>query len=182
MKLKSKIEIIDIKKIKPNSNNPRIIKDGKYKALVKSIKELPDMLEMRPIVVNSEFMVLGGNMRLRACQEAGYKEVPIMIAKDWTPEQEKEFIIKDNLSFGEWDWEMIANEWDSKELNEWGMDVIDFDSQVNMDEFFEDDKEGDKGTFKIILEYTEDDYNKVILAFNNHSGSKEDIVAKLLGV
>ena len=96
MKLISKIEYVGINKVKPNESNPRIIKDAKYKALVKSIQEFPDMLEMRPIIVNQDYIVLGGNMRWKACKEAGLKEVPIIITR-WSEEQQKEFTIKDKI-------------------------------------------------------------------------------------
>lgn len=111
----------DIRKIKPNPKNPRFIKDEKFKKLVKSIQEFPEMLDLRPIVVDSEMMVLGGNMRLKASIEAGLMEVPIIIAEGLTPDQKDEFIIKDNSSFGEWDWDLLANEWDVKDLDEWGI-------------------------------------------------------------
>jgi DNA modification methylase len=112
--------------IKRNPNNPRLIKDDKFAKLVKSIREFPEMLRIRPIVVNSDMVVLGGNMRLRACAEAGLKEVPIIMADELTEEQQREFIIKDNVGFGEWEWEMIASDWDVQELEEWGLDVPDF--------------------------------------------------------
>jgi hypothetical protein len=112
-----------ISKVKPNPNNPRIIKDDKFEKLVRSIKEFPKMLEIRPIVVNDDMIVLGGNMRLKACKEAGLKEVPIIKASDLTEEEQKQFIIKDNVSGGEWDWELLSNEWDNEELEEWGLDV-----------------------------------------------------------
>lgn len=111
----------DIRKIKPNPKNPRFIKDEKFKKLVKSIQEFPEMLDLRPIVVDSEMMVLGGNMRLKASIEAGLMEVPIIIAEGLTPDQKDEFIIKDNSSFGEWDWDLLANEWDVKDLDDWGI-------------------------------------------------------------
>jgi DNA modification methylase len=117
-----------IKDIKPNPSNPRIIKDEKFAKLVQSIKDFPQMLELRPIVINSDNIVLGGNMRLRACKEAGLKEVPVMRADDLTPEQQAEFIIKDNVGFGEWDWDMLANQWDAEKLNDWGLDVPDFEA------------------------------------------------------
>ncbi len=113
-----------IKDIKTNPNNPRYIKDEKFNKLVQSIKELPEMLQLRPIVVNEDMVVLGGNMRLKACQKAGLKEVPIIKASDLTPEQQEEFIIKDNVGVGEWDWDMLANEWDEQKLTEWGLDVF----------------------------------------------------------
>lgn len=118
MRLKTQIG-----KIKKNPDNPRLIKDVKFKKLVQSIKDFPAMLEKRPIVVDENMVVLGGNMRLKACKEAGLKEVWIDQAKDWTEEQKREFIIKDNSGFGEWDWDILANEWDVEQLNDWGLDL-----------------------------------------------------------
>lgn len=123
------IEIVKLKDIKPNPSNPRSIKDDKFEKLVTSIKELPDMLKLRPIVVNEDMIVLGGNMRLKACQKAGLKEVPIIKASDLSPEQQKEFIIKDNVGFGDWDWDLLANEWDTDELDHWGLELP-FDTSV----------------------------------------------------
>ena len=114
---------VKISKVKGNPSNPRIIKNDKFKKLVKSIQEFPEMLKLRPIVVDEDFMVLGGNMRLKASKEAGLKEVWIDIAEGLTEEQKKEFIVKDNVGFGEWEWDMLANEWDSVQLAEWGLDV-----------------------------------------------------------
>ena len=114
---------IKLYKIKGNPRNPRIIKNDKFKKLVKSIKDFPQMLEKRPIVVDEEMMVLGGNMRLKASKEAGLKEVWIDIAEGWTQEQKDEFVVKDNVNFGEWDWDMLGNEWDNAKLGDWGMDV-----------------------------------------------------------
>jgi hypothetical protein len=113
-----------ISQLKENINNPRLIKGDKFKKLVKSIKEFPEMLELRPIVVDENMVVLGGNMRLKACKEAGLKEVWIEVAENLTEEQKKEFIIKDNVGFGEWEWDMLANEWDAVELTDWGLDVL----------------------------------------------------------
>jgi hypothetical protein len=106
-----------------NPRNPRIIRDAKFKKLVQSVRSFPQMLDLRPIVVDADMMVLGGNMRLRACIEAGFAEVPIIKASDLTEEQKAEFIIKDNVGFGEWDWEALANEWEAEQLDEWGLDV-----------------------------------------------------------
>jgi ParB-like chromosome segregation protein Spo0J len=119
------MEYISIAILKQNPNNPRIIKDDKFKKLVKSIQEFPEMLEKRPIVVNKEMMVLGGNMRLKACIEAGIKDVPVIVA-DWPEEKQREFIIKDNVSGGEWEWNILSNEWDIAKLEEWGLDIPDF--------------------------------------------------------
>lgn len=118
-----KTQKVSIKNVKQNPTNPRIIKDYKFKKLVNSIKQFPRMLEIRPIVVNSDMIVLGGNMRLKACEEAGLKDVYVIKVDDLTPEQQQEFIIKDNSSFGEWDWDILANEWNVDDLKEWGLDV-----------------------------------------------------------
>ena len=114
---------VKISKVKANPSNPRIIKNDKFKKLVKSIQEFPEMLKLRPIVVDEDMMVLGGNMRLKASKDAGLKEVWIEVAEGLTEEQKKEFIVKDNVGFGEWEWDMLANEWDSVQLAEWGLDV-----------------------------------------------------------
>lgn len=128
------IQKVKIQEVKLNPNNPRIIKDDKFKKLVKSIQELPQMLEIRPIVVNADMVVLGGNMRLKACKEAGLKEVPIIIADNLTEEQQREFLIKDNVSGGEWDFEMLANEWDVEQLEDWGLDIPTFNSPEQIEE------------------------------------------------
>ena len=112
-----------IQEIKSNPNNPRICKDHKFKQLVKSIQDFPQMLELRPIVIDENNMVLGGNMRLKACLEAGLTDVPVIHANNLTEAQKKEFIIKDNISFGEHDWDALANEWNIIELDEWGLDI-----------------------------------------------------------
>jgi hypothetical protein len=114
---------VKLYKIKGNPRNPRIIKNDKYKKLVASIKEFPQMLEKRPIVVDEDMMVLGGNMRLKASKDAGLKEVWIDIEEGWTKEQKDEFVVKDNVNFGEWEWDMLANDWDSVQLADWGLDV-----------------------------------------------------------
>jgi len=137
--MKSKIKLISIKEIKENPNNPRKLDKDKYQKLLKSIQDLPQMLEYRPIVVNSDMVVLGGNMRLKALKELKYKEVPIIIADDLSEDQQKEFLIKDNLGYGVWDWDMIANEWDLPLLEDWGMDLpTDFTTQEEL-EAVEDD-------------------------------------------
>lgn len=118
-----KVNKVKISEVKVNPNNPRLIKDEKFQKLVKSIKEFPEMLDIRPIVVNADMIVLGGNMRLKACKEAGIKEIPIIIADSLSEEQQREFLIKDNVSGGEWDWDILANEWDAELLEDWGLDV-----------------------------------------------------------
>jgi site-specific DNA-methyltransferase (adenine-specific) len=129
------MKVVEIHIIKQNAENPRFIKDEKFIKLVKSIKDFPEMLKLRPIVVNSEMVVLGGNMRLKACIEAGVNEVPILIASDLTEDQQKEFIIKDNIGFGEWDWDILNSEWDASNLEEWGLDLPEYtDTEVEAEE------------------------------------------------
>jgi hypothetical protein len=114
---------VKISEVKTNPKNPRFIKDDKFRKLVKSIEEFPQMLELRPIVVDENNIVLGGNMRLKACKEAGLKEVYIVKAENLTEEQKDEFIVKDNVGFGEWDWDMLANTFEAEQLEDWGLDV-----------------------------------------------------------
>jgi DNA modification methylase len=121
------MQIVKISEVKPNPKNPRIIKDGKFQKLVKSIQEFPDMLNKRPLIVftdvDGKYCVLGGNMRLKALNELKFKEIPIIVADEWTEEQKNEFLIKDNVGFGEWDWDSLANEWDAEKLDDWGLDL-----------------------------------------------------------
>ena len=154
------IEWVKTTDIHANENNPRILKDDKFKKLVQSIKDFPEMLEIRPIVVNNEMMVLGGNMRLKAIQEIGLKEIPIIKAENLTEEQEREFLIKDNVGFGEWDWDALANDWNPEELNQWGLDV------PNIDDITETKDIPDLGE----VEFSEElllEHNYIVLYFDN---------------
>jgi hypothetical protein len=145
-------EQVKISKVKGNPNNPRIIKNDKFKKLVQSIKEFPEMLKLRPIVVDEDRMVLGGNMRLKASKDAGLKEVWIEVAEGLTEEQKKEFIVKDNVGFGEWEWDMLGNEWDSVQLAEWGLDVWQNEDDVSINEIETEDvfslPDGEKAPFQ----------------------------------
>ena len=138
------MEIVKISAIKANSKNPRVIKDEKFKKLVQSIREFPDMLNKRPLIcftdVDGKYVVLGGNMRLKAAIEVGLKELPILLADDWTQEQRDEFLIKDNVGFGEWDWDQLANEWDADLLDKWGLDIPNFEND-NIQKDLSDDIE-----------------------------------------
>jgi len=169
---------ISIDKILPNPNNPRIINEEKFNKLVNSIKTFPQMLEKRPLVVDENMILLGGNMRLKALKTAGVKKVWIDIAEDWSDEQKKEFIIKDNLGYGEWDWNIIANEWDNNKLNEWGLDVwVDSD----LDDFFDNDETNDEEeTTTISLKYNKDDGTLVKEKLKNIDKKIEDAIWKLL--
>ena len=147
------IKEINIKEIKPNPNNPRVLKDDKFKKLVQSLKDFPEMANVRPIVVNTEMIVLGGNMRLRAMQEAGWKKAPVQIV-DWSIEKQNEFIIKDNVGFGEWDWDVLANEWNESELTEWGLDLPIFEAEPSLEELIGEEK-NKPATMKITFESPE---------------------------
>lgn len=133
-------EKINITEIKINPSNPRTIKGDKFDKLVKSIQEFPKMLEIRPIVINGDNVVLGGNMRLEACKKAGLKEVPVMRPSDLSADEQRQFIIKDNVGFGDWDWDLLANEWNNEDLEEWGLDVWQPEEEVEV-EAQEDDYE-----------------------------------------
>lgn len=129
------VQVVPIGKLKANPKNPRVLRDEKFAKLKKSLTDFPDMLNKRPLVgvtdTDGKIMVLGGNMRLRALQDLGIKEAPVMLADHWTEEQRREFIIKDNVGFGEWDWDALANEWKAEDLDAWGLDlpkVPDFDA------------------------------------------------------
>jgi ParB-like chromosome segregation protein Spo0J len=165
------MKLVKISEVKPNPKNPRIIKDGKFQKLVKSIQEFPDMLNKRPLIVftdvDNKYVVLGGNMRLKACKEIGLKEIPIIIADEWTEEQKNEFLIKDNVGFGEWDWDSLANEWDSEKLDDWGLDLPIIMDEPSLDELIGEEKNKPasmKITFKTVeqLQEAENDIQELI--------------------
>ena len=145
---------VDIKKVKPNPKNPRVIKDHKFTELVTSIKKFPKMMEKRTIVVDENMVVLGGNMRLRAAFDAGLKKVWIDDTEGWTKEEKQEFIIKDNVSFGQWDFEALANDWEGTDLSSWGVDIW----QDNQSEFFSFESEDDEGSKNELS--SDNDYSK----------------------
>ena len=162
------MKIVSIKEVKANPKNPRIIKDDKFRKLVKSIQEFPDMLNKRPLIVftdvDNKYVVLGGNMRLKACNELGIKEIPIIVADEWTEEQKNEFLIKDNVGFGEWDWDDLANEWYAEKLEDWGLDVPVF---KNQDDELKDLSSTIENLYRIEIscldeEHQENSYNKLI--------------------
>lgn len=160
------IDTIDIEQVKLNPINPRTIKDDKFKKLVKSIKEFPEMLKIRPIVVDDDMVVLGGNMRLKACKEAGLKEVHIIKASKLTEEQKKEFILKDNQSFGDWDNKLLST-WDKDLLLNSGFEefeMIDIFGINGMDSKFTKSLEGSNFNPEIV---NVDDYIKQNILFFN---------------
>jgi hypothetical protein len=144
--------MIQLKDIKRNPNNPRKINEDKFAKLLNSIKEFPKMMALRPIIVNDDNIVLGGNMRLEALKELGYKEVPeewIKKASDLTDEEVRRFIIQDNVGYGEWDWELLNVEWNTEQLSDWGLDVFKYEPfKGSIDDFFE---ESDKKPRKKVL-------------------------------
>jgi len=150
------IQKVKITEIFSNSTNPRTIQKDKFKKLCNSIKEFPEMLKLRPIVVNSEMGILGGNMRYKACQEIGLKEVYIIKAENFTDDQIQEFIIKDNVGFGEWDWDILANTWDVEKLNEWGLEVPSIEDFTGVEE--------QEIEFS---EYLDEAHNYVVLLFDS---------------
>jgi ParB-like chromosome segregation protein Spo0J len=158
---------LKITQIKVNPNNPRLIKDDKFRKLVKSIQEFPEMLNIRPIVVNTDMVILGGNMRYKACVEAGLKTIPVIVV-DLSEDKQKEFLIKDNVSGGEWDWDMLANEWNTEELKEWGLDVwqtpVDVDYSILDDDDVSDELDGMlKGVKKAIqIEFENEHYEEAL--------------------
>jgi len=162
------MKTVKITEVKPNPKNPRIIKDDKFRKLVKSIQEFPDMLNKRPLIVftdtDGKYVVLGGNMRLKACKEIGLKEIPIILADEWTEEQKAEFLIKDNVGFGEWDWDSLANEWDAEKLDDWGLDLpIVIDTETDLHDL--SDTIGNLFRIEISCideEHQENTYNKLI--------------------
>jgi ParB-like chromosome segregation protein Spo0J len=173
-----------ITKLKGNPSNPRVLRDDKFLKLKASIEAFPDMLQKRPIVAvtdkDGKLMVLGGNMRLKACADLGMKEVPVILADEWTEEQRREFIIKDNVGFGEWDWDALANKWDAGKLDEWGLNIPaiqDFsgvNAEVNTDSFADE--------VSIVLKYSAEDYSKVREALSKVAATPEQAVWKLLNL
>lgn len=190
-----KSQNIELSKLETNKGqieglpkNPRLIKDAKFEKLKKSIEDNPEMLGMREVLVyphGSKYVIIGGNMRFRACKELGFVTVPCKILdKDMTAEQLRAITIKDNVGFGEHDWELLANEWDSVELEEWGLEVPNFEQQEITD-YSDKNKEIDvddlDGIMTIKLNYTEDEYWEVKEKLLKIAQTPEQAVWKLLG-
>lgn len=177
--------MIKLSKLKLNPGNPRKIAEAKMERLKKSLQDFERMMELRPIVVDEGWTVLGGNMRLQALKQLGFKEVPdewVKMAEGLTEEQKREFIIKDNVGFGEWDWEMLGNEWESGQLTEWGLDVPDWQGEQldYSDKNKEIDAEGLEEKMSITLQYTFEEYEKVRDALSRIAATPEQAVWILL--
>ena len=174
------IELWDIKKVKPNKENPRIIKDNKFRKLVQSIKDFPEMLKLRPIVLNDKGIILGGNMRYRASVEAGLKEVWILTAEGLTEEQQKEFVVKDNASFGDWDWDSLANFYTIEDLGDWGLDVPTYLTDDDAEPTYDVDKVAERlGAYinnkikQITILFPADEYEAIINKFQEIMEAEE---------
>lgn len=164
----------NITEIKPNPKNPRIIKDEKFQKLVQSLQDFPQMLEKRPLVcftdTDGKLVVLGGNMRLKAAKEIGLNQLPVVLADDWTEEQKQQFLIKDNVGFGEWNWEELQQDWDVDQLEEWGLDVPKWAAGSELNNMDEND-----------LDLTEEfdpignatDLHKIVIIFDNELTAKQ---------
>jgi ParB-like chromosome segregation protein Spo0J len=177
------IKQVRVAHLKRNPNNPRIIKGDKFYKLVQSVKDFPEMLSVRPIVVNQDMVVLGGNMRLKAIQEANIKEVTVEVV-DWDLDKQAEFIIKDNINFGEWDFDALANEWTNEPLEQWGLDVWK-EQEASIEEEVEDqdstsDDDPKEVVNRIVLEYSDQDHERVTKALNKLGGTKESAIFRLL--
>jgi ParB-like chromosome segregation protein Spo0J len=185
-------EVVKISEVKLNPNNPRLIKDDKFKKLVQSIKDFPEMLNIRPIVVNKDMIILGGNMRFKACKEAGLKEIPIIIT-DLSQDKQREFLIKDNTSGGDWDWELITNEWDTEQLDNWGLDIPIFgvDNMTNnedyegLDQLSKLDKFLDAELKRLFLVYDNETFLNVVSWFEKKQKefdleNNSDVILKII--
>lgn len=140
--IKREQKTVKLSEIKANPDNPRVIKRQQLKSLQKSLNDFPEMMKLRPIVVDEDGVILGGNMRYQALLANGADETEVEFVQGLTPEQKREFVIKDNVAFGDWDWDKLANEWDAGELNDWGLS---FEPRVDISDFFtEKDANNDK--------------------------------------
>ena len=173
-----------LNKISPNPNNPRVIKDDRFEALCKSIKEFPKMMSLRPIVVDQDLVVLGGNMRLKALQHLGFDEIPdewIKYAKDMTEQEIQRFIIADNVGFGQWNWDELANEWEIDELEDWGLNVYGL-TDITPDDLYDDDDSSDKETVTITFKFDQATHAAIVDKLAAVDSNKETALTKLLKV
>jgi len=173
------VQKVKIQSIKANKENPRTIKESKFKELKKSLRDFPEMLQLRPIIVDKDNIILGGNMRYKACQEIGLKEVYIIKANDLTEKQKKKFVIKDNVAFGQWDWDVLANTWERQDLNDWGLNIYDFNNN-----FVETVNKGDENSEWIGMPEFEasDKQLKLVVSFDNEEDREEFIKKKELQI
>lgn len=169
---------VKIYEVRENENNPRFIKDFKFKKLVNSIKEFPKMLEIRPIVVNQDNIILGGNMRYKASVEAGLKEIWVIKVDDLTLQEQNEFIIKDNVGFGQWDWDLLANNWDNEILNDWGLEVMGLEEGFD-DDFINETEKEIKDEVIINLSIPRNQYEKMENEFKEFIKKYPKVICKI---
>lgn len=176
------IVLVKIKELKKNAENPRIIKDDRFKKLVKSIQDFPEMMNLRPIVIDAYNVILGGNQRYEACKSLGWKEVPTIKAESLTEDEKKQFIIADNAHYGDWDWDKLANDWDDSLLAEWGVNIP---LMTTLDELDEDVEEDQKGTFPLsitlnIIEFKKWQKHKKEMGFKSDTQAFQQLVLALI--
>jgi len=179
---KNEIIIVNVSDIKENEENPRYITKEDFADLVESIKGFPEMLEVKPIVLDEDYIILGGNMRIKALKEAGFKTVPVAIASGWSKEQKKEFIIKDNIHSGRWDTDILANDWNTDKLSEWGLNIF-TPEDINLGEFFEEEEENetpDTISKTIVLTYSDDEYLIIKEKLSKVASTPEEAIRILL--
>lgn len=184
------VQVIPISKIIPNPDNPRTVTDDKFKKLVKSLTDFPEMLEKRPLIcvttASGKFMVLGGNQRLKAAIKAGIKQLPVMLADDWSEEKRQEFVVKDNLNFGDWSWELLKTDWNEEQLIEWGLEMPEDEQPFENVNYSGKNKEIDVSEFKdemtIKLTYTETEYWQVKEALAKIAATPEQAIFSLLNL
>jgi hypothetical protein len=175
---------IKLTSIKPNTRNPRSIKTDRFESLCKSIKEFPQMMFLRPIIVDADGIILGGNMRYEAVKALGYKTIPeawVKKASDLSDEEKRRFIVIDNEGFGMWDWDILGADFDLDEVREWGLYVPDI-SDADIDDLFKDSGEDKPEVHRLVLEYDLERYEAVTAALDAQDGTHSEIVARLLGV
>ena len=179
----AKYEIVPLSSINENEENPRYITEKDFESLVSSIKGFPEMLTVKPIIVDESSVILGGNMRLKACSEAGLTDVPVLTVTGWTEEQKKEFIIKDNVHSGRWDSDALANGWNSELLVEWGLNTF-VPEDIELSEFFSEEdnteEESDSGILSIVLNYVPEEHQEIKEKLSKIASTPEEAVRILL--
>tara|TARA_R110000744_G_scaffold45241_4_gene100483 strand:- start:3241 stop:3828 length:588 start_codon:yes stop_codon:yes gene_type:complete len=185
-----------INEIFAHKKNPRLIRNDKYLEQKKSVAETPEMMLLRPVIIDENFVILGGHQRWRACKELGWDEVPVMQytreihlkSESWLVYKKTyetvcaEVVIKDNTHYGEFDYDILANEWDYLPLNEYGVGVWQTEKEIDLNEFFEGTPSEPEVKHKIVLEYSEEDFAIINEKLNSIEGTKENIIWNLLGL
>jgi len=174
-------KIVKLSDIKENSENPRYITENDFNSLVDSIRGFPEMLKVKPIIIDEKSVILGGNMRLKACFEAGLKSVPVIKIEGWSDKQKKEFIIKDNVHSGRWDSDALANNWNSELLIKWGLNTF-VPEDIELNDFFAENEDNapDSELKTIVLNYIETEYIEIKEKLSRISSTPEEAIRILL--